>query len=43
MLRRGAAHLNICSNYQIMFQKVRSTEILFVYSYGALHLNLNLY
>jgi hypothetical protein len=31
MLRRGAEHLNICSNDQITFRKVRSTEISFVH------------
>jgi hypothetical protein len=43
MLRNGAAHLNICSNYQAMFRKVQSTEILFIKGYGALHLSESIY
>ena len=38
MLRRGAAHLNICSVCQIKFRKVQRTEIAFVKGYGATHL-----
>jgi hypothetical protein len=38
MLRRGAAHFNICRNCQTMFRKVQRTEISFVKGDGALHL-----
>jgi hypothetical protein len=38
MLRRGAAHLNICGTCQIKFRKVQRTETSFVKGYGALHL-----